>query len=98
MVELHHLARVEAGEAAGYYESVHDGLGDRFATALENCLEAIGKAPFEHPPWRYRGVPAGVRHSIMAVRELVFDSEFTPALTHIGVVHADRYRRRNAAW
>ena len=57
MVELHRIARLEAGDAADHYESMQEGLGYRFAIALQVGLQAIRTAPLEHPPWLFRAVP-----------------------------------------
>jgi hypothetical protein len=94
VVELHQIARLEAGDAAEHYESVQEGLGDRFATALEVCLEMIGTVPLEQPPWLFKGVPEGVRHSI--VRGFPFSVVFVtePRLVAVAVRHHAQHPTR----
>jgi hypothetical protein len=94
VVELHRVARLEAGDAADHYESIQEGLGDRFATALEVCLEAIAVAPLEQPPWLFDGVPEGVRHSI--VRGFPFSVVFVaePPLVAVAVRHHAQHPTR----
>ena len=94
MVELHRIARLEAGDAADHYESIQQGLGDRFATALEVCLEAIATAPLEQPPWLFSGVPKGVRHSL--VRGFPFSVVFVtePRLVAVAVRHHAQHPSR----
>lgn len=93
-VELHRIARFEAGDAAEHYESIQEGLGDRFATALEVCLGAIATAPLEQPPWLFNGVPEGVRHSI--VRGFPFSVVFItePRLVAVAVRHHAQHPTR----
>jgi len=44
-VSYHRLAELELNEAAAYYELEEPGLGARFLTEVDRCIEAIVKHP-----------------------------------------------------
>jgi toxin ParE1/3/4 len=44
-VSFHRLAELELNEAAAYYELERPGLGARFLTEVDGCIESLVKHP-----------------------------------------------------
>lgn len=44
-VSFHRLAELELNEAAAYYELEKQGLGARFLTEVDRCIESLVKHP-----------------------------------------------------
>lgn len=44
-VSFHRLAELELNEAAAYYELEEPGLGARFLTEVDRCIESLVKHP-----------------------------------------------------
>lgn len=44
-VSYHRLAELELNEAAAYYEFEEPGLGARFLTEVDRCIESLVKHP-----------------------------------------------------
>lgn len=44
-VSFHRLAELELNEAAAYYELEKQGLGARFLTEVDRCIESLVKQP-----------------------------------------------------
>tara|TARA_R110002072_G_scaffold59265_5_gene150999 strand:- start:27 stop:350 length:324 start_codon:yes stop_codon:yes gene_type:complete len=94
-VQLAPVARQEFVEAADYYEDKQVGLGDDFATCLEEALRRIGEAPKACAP-----VPGVGDEEIRrtSVRRFPYHLVFLDLPDEARVIAVAHERRRPGYW
>jgi plasmid stabilization system protein ParE len=95
VAEILRAASAEMAEAAAWYESRVDRLGERFLREAEAAFARVDEKPLTGSPWKHGRLPDGVRR--MFLRSFPYSVIYIlePSVVIVAVAHA---RRRPGYW